>query len=229
MVDLVHQKCHGDSYFGFADLSEALLIYISDIEWLSQMPGGLAKAYQTILYLGSHSFYDYYNTYVYAARHASLRTSDRPADILLLDILKRLKQEDQHFVPGEEFKELKADVEKFASGGAYMYFPMSYSLMLSWIEGPEAAQKAYEELKTKISVVNTKHEAKIHETRQKLVRAKTSKGESSMYEHLLTGLSRDMVEFVPLIRRLAFMENGLSQAFTLILFLGRQSYPISTQ
>jgi hypothetical protein len=189
---------------------------------MSDIPDGLNRAYHTILFLGHRSFCP-------KALHVFRSTSrnlDDAADTLLVSLLKRLKLADRKFVPGPEFKELQRDVALLEADKARYrcYSPKSHGLMFSWVNGQGSALKLHNELKGEISQINAECEDKV----QRMLHDKTPKFSLQNNESRLSAtvaqLERDMAKFVPRIRFLGHMEDGLELAFKLVLFLGRQSY-----
>jgi len=176
------------------------------------MPDGLRLGYNAILHLTHTSIGIYYYYW---------RTLGKPTDILLLRILKRLKQKDQTFVPGAEFKELEDDVQMFAKHQVHTYFPDSHALMLSLVSGPGSTEKVYAKLKAEISSVNAEYELQSAKARQDQNRGITYTSRTKFYYDL----SAKMNPFLTRIRQLSYMETGQLQAFSLLLFWGRQSYP----
>jgi hypothetical protein len=94
--------------FEYSDnVSKAMVEYFPKIQKLSMIDGDLELALKLVLYLGAKSFLTRSDT----ASDGSVllhnrRKSDSPADDLLLDVLKRIRQRDHGFMPGKEFAEL---------------------------------------------------------------------------------------------------------------------------
>jgi hypothetical protein len=109
--------------------------------------------------------------------------SDAPANDLLLCLTKKMRQEDACFTPVHEFNELnqrrkfsgafisdmtltrggnrllEAFVHNYGKGpfcNADSYFPKSYELMWSYIEGPDAVKEYHDELKAKFQTTYDK-------------------------------------------------------------------------
>jgi hypothetical protein len=151
---------------------------------------------------------------------------DDAAGTLLVSLLKRLKLADRKFVPGLEFKELQRDVALLEADKARYryYFPKSHGLMYSWVSGQGSAYKLHNELKGKISQINAECEDKVLRILHGKPPTFSLQNNESRLSATVAQLERDMVKFIPRIRFLGHMEDGLELAFKLILFLGRQSY-----
>jgi hypothetical protein len=157
-------------------------------------------------------------------------------------LTKRLKQEDARFQPVHEFEELNKQRSFFRAfvsnqsrgidrvldvfvhrGGegpfsnTDSYFPKSYELMWSYVEGPHAVNQYHDELK-----------ADIHKTYAKVIKNVESFHDKAGFECSSYRLSNEMQDFVQAIRRLAYMEGGFRRALTLALFLGKLTYSQQT-
>jgi hypothetical protein len=214
--------------------SRAMVSYISEIDKLSKIEGGLELAFDLILHLGKKSIKITKSGCVCTS---GKRKSDGPADDLLLYLTKKMKQTKKDFVPLSEFEELNRQRKLFSlfdpesthdtrTKGLFVhndpgdhpfsdydtFFPKSYELMWSYIVGPEGVQRHQRELKTRIHDTHTKIEEEVKGWNQK-----------GGFEYASYKLSRDMQPFVQSIRRLGYMEGGLRDAFDLVLYLGRWS------
>ncbi|PVH80571.1 hypothetical protein DL98DRAFT_187028 [Cadophora sp. DSE1049] len=190
------------------EFSKAMAVFIPEIQRLSEMPAGLELAFHTIIDLGNHS-YGSLSTYDWSAYGE--RPSDGPADALLVKLSKRMKNENPDFEFDETQRLLKDEVDRLRSKGIETFFPASYELMWSFVQGPEAVRSVYDACKLEIT-----------ETHERCVKDMCAT-KSRPYRHSCD-LSSEMTKFIPTVQRLSNMEGGQHLAFDLILYLGRQSY-----
>ncbi|KAL3417795.1 hypothetical protein PVAG01_10805 [Phlyctema vagabunda] len=190
------------------DVSRAMVDYVPQIQHLSEMLGGLDLAYETILYLGEHSYARVAGT---SSGYGS-RPSDRPADELLHSLVLRKKETQSDYNPMPAIEKLGEHINYLRERGIETFFNRSYSLLCQWVDGPEATQRAYNSLRTRI--VNSHRDA--------LKEIATAGSEFSVSpSHVLA--SR-MEHLIPEVRTIAYMPVGLHLGFDLAIFLGQQYY-----
>jgi len=177
---------------------------MAEIEQLAEMPEGLERAFNLILFLGEKS-YDQDDTRDFY----SYRPSDKPADALLLKLAKRMKKKYPTFMPTTVVALLQSKIEQLKAKGVKTYFPNSYDLMWSWVGGLEAVREFHDDLKSEIS-----------STYENILAEKGKR-----YERDYHSIGERMEDYVPRIQRLGRMAStGSELAFDLVLYLGRHSY-----
>jgi hypothetical protein len=133
----------------------AMKTFLSEIEQLSKMDGGLMAAIKLLLFLGKQSFstlpglapmygsgkVPYLKTkFVYGevGKQVYERPSDAPADEMLVSLGALAKETDdwsECFNLEQEVSSLEAQRDYLAEFGIDAYFPKSYALMSSLLEG----------------------------------------------------------------------------------------------
>ncbi|EPE34214.1 hypothetical protein GLAREA_07227 [Glarea lozoyensis ATCC 20868] len=187
----------------------AMLEYIPEVGRLAEMPGGLQLACDLLIYLSAQS---YCHKNFDQDKNDRTRPSDSSADVLLLHILERLHEEDKIFLVSKYLDVLEPHVKFFEQKEARPYLEQSFGRLSSWNKGSGIAQRTYERL------------------RKEIVAMRGGLDNACSKHHIPTKVwyARTLVsrceEFLPKIRRLGNLENGLLLAFDLFLFLSRQSY-----
>ena len=176
---------------------------MKEIEQLAEMPNGLKFAFNLVLYLGNKSFDP-----IHAPEYYTRRSWDKPADDLLLKLLKRMLEMDTKFMPTKEVAQLRDRIELFATRGVDSYFPNSFDFMWSVVEGPDVIQRFHDELKAEILATYSKEDK-----------------EAARYERGYQSMGEKMEEYIPKIMRMRLISLlGSKFAFDLVLYLGRHSY-----
>ena len=197
------------------------------------MSGGLELAFDLVLRLGKKSYLTRDGNYAVVGN----RKSDVPADDLLLELTKRLKEKDGSFNFADAFSELNKSRKEFAMLDIYSrpyrhtgffvhryvgdlppsdhdtFFTKSYELMWSYLEGPEVVQNYHYELKAKIS-----------EAHADIKKETMDCNEKGGFEYSSYKLSKKMQEYVQVVRRYGYMSGTSRQAFELALHLAKSSY-----
>ena len=105
--------------------SERLAPFIPEIEHLSNLPGGLALAFDRIYDLGYISWDGLEDGEV----GFKVRVSDKPADELMCDIAKRMRALDESFAPRRKLARLEQEAKELRTYWIHSYFPNSIKLL----------------------------------------------------------------------------------------------------
>jgi hypothetical protein len=103
--------------------------FIPEIRRLSQMSGGLDLAFDLIIFLGSNS----YGEYKGAVSSDGGRSSDWPADELLVELVERMKADKPGWRPFKEVESLGKQISNLDNCGIEGYFPESFKLLSSLV------------------------------------------------------------------------------------------------
>lgn len=103
--------------------------FIPKIKRLARWKGGLPLTFETVLYLGGHSYGHLGN----ADNDGDDRPSDALADKMLAEVAKKMEENVIDFRPVEELADLKAQAENLAAFGIKTLFPTSIKQMSKWL------------------------------------------------------------------------------------------------
>jgi hypothetical protein len=214
--------------------SQEMTKYVFEIEQLSHMPGGLELALGLILHLSKKSYFIAGSGLI---SDPGKRKVDGPMDDLLLEILKRLKAESEHFTPIRTFLEVDKTRRLFSISepassddnrsrplfvhndaiGLFSdndtFFAKSYELMWSFLEGQKAVDRYRKKVEASISKAYEEVESEAKRWNRK-----------DAFEFSSYKLSLRLKEYVQAVRRLGYMDGCTIQAFRLALLLGKSSY-----
>lgn len=187
-------------------MSPPMAWIITEIKRLGEKQEGLLLAFNLMFHLSENIC----ATVDDRGAHYGFWSSDTLADDLLVSLATRLKEEKGEFNPVQQTLALGWQINALRGLGIQTFFPRSYDLMQSWAEGPEAAPRLHETLKTQIFAAHNEIEDQIENYGAKLT--------SDDY-------SAKMVGFISHIRRLSALSPvGLRLAFDLVIYLGQHSY-----
>jgi hypothetical protein len=201
--------CYAWSAGGRADeMSPPMAWIITEVKRLGEKTEGLDRAFNMMFYLSEIIC----ATVEDRGAQYGFWSSDTPADDLLMSLASRLKEERKEFNPLQQSSALGWQINRLRALGIQTFFPRSYNLMQSWIEGPDAAPRLHDALKGQIFAAYSEIKDRIQKNNEKL--------NSDDY-------SKKMTEFIPHIQRLSTLSSvGLSLAFDLIIYLGQHSYGV---
>jgi hypothetical protein len=199
--------CYAWSAGGRADeMSPPMAWIISEVRRLAEKPDGLLLAFNLMLHLSENIC----ATVEIRGANYGFWSSDTAADDLLLRLAKRLKEEKGEFNPVQQASALGWQINILRGLGIQTFFPRSYELMQSWAEGPDAAPRLHDTLKSQIYAAHDEIKDQI---------------ENHGAELTSDDYSTKMVEFIPHIRRLSTLSDlGVKLAFDLVIYLGQHSY-----
>ncbi|KAM0134011.1 hypothetical protein ACHAP3_005727 [Botrytis cinerea] len=190
--------------------------YLADIGRLSRMSRGLSLAFELAFYLCENSYLAPVNGKIPRVG----RVTCGPCDSLLHKLCLRMKTEYPNFEPEVHFFRVNDQRKHFEvdDDGLIPHLLRTRDLLLSWIEGPSAAQAIYDSTKEFILIDYNRIVEKLQSAA-----AKNHTGparNSNLSGHLVPSVEKSL----PQVKRLLSMAGGKGLAFDLLLFAGRHSY-----
>ncbi|KAF7946552.1 hypothetical protein EAE96_009549 [Botrytis aclada] len=190
--------------------------YLADIGRLSRMSRGLSLAFELALYLCENSYLAPDNGKI----SRTSRVTCGPCDSLLHKLCLRMRNEYPSFDPEVHLSRINDQRKHFEADedGLVPHLLRTGDLLLSWVEGPSAAQAIYDSTKELI-LTNYNH---IVEKLQSAVAR--NHGSSARISNVPGHLVPSVEKSLPQVKRLLSMAGGKGLAFDLLLFAGRHSY-----
>ncbi|KAF7882751.1 uncharacterized protein EAF02_006114 [Botrytis sinoallii] len=190
--------------------------YLADIGRLSRMSRGASLAFELALYLCEHSYL--------APDNGKIPRTSRavcgPCDSLVHKLCLRMKDEYPNFEPEEHLSRVNDQRKHFEADDDDLipHLLRTRDLLVSWVEGPSAAQAIYDSTK---ELILTDYNHIVEKLQSAVARNHSSSSRSSNVPgHLVPSVEKSL----PQVKRLLSMAGAKGLAFDLLLFAGRHSY-----
>ncbi|KAF5869266.1 uncharacterized protein Bfra_011074 [Botrytis fragariae] len=190
--------------------------YLADIGRLSRMSRGLSLAFELALYLCEHSYLAPDNGKI----PRTSRVSCGACDSLVHKLCLRMKKEYPNFEPKVHLSRINDQRKHFEvdDDGLIPHLLRTGDLLVSWVEGPSAAQAIYDSTK---ELILTDYNHIVEKLQSAVARNHSSSARNSNVPgHLVPSVEKSL----PQVKRLLSMAGGKGLAFDLLLFAGRHSY-----
>ncbi|TGO35743.1 hypothetical protein BHYA_0147g00080 [Botrytis hyacinthi] len=190
--------------------------YLADIGRLSRMSRGLSLSFELALYLCEHSYLAPENDKIPRPN----RGDCSPCDSLLHKLCLRMRDEYPNFEPEIHLSRINDQRKHFEADddGLVQHLLRTGDLLVSWVEGPSAAQAIYDSTK---ELILTDYNHIVEKLQSAVAKNHSSSARNSNVPgHLVPSVEKSL----PQVKRLLSMAGGKGLAFDLLLFAGRHSY-----
>ncbi|TGO25057.1 hypothetical protein BPAE_0088g00090 [Botrytis paeoniae] len=190
--------------------------YLADIGRLSRMSRGLSLAFELALYLCERSYLAPDNGKI----PRTSRVACGPCDSLVHKLCLSMKSEYPNFEPEVHLSRINDQRKHFETDddGLIPHLLRTGDLLVSWVEGPSAAQAIYNSTK---ELILTDYNHIVEKLQSAVARNHSSSARNSNVSgHLVPSVEKSL----PQVKRLLSMAGGKGLAFDLLLFAGRHSY-----